>query len=348
MRHSVFSLPLLVFLCLLSPPASLSADEYPTREEMRQALRPPVLARTVASIPRPDDRKPSLALRLQFDLASDRLRPESEAPLQDLAAVLREQELSAFVYRIEGHTCDMGPEDYNLDLSRRRAAAVFAWLTTHGGLPARQFRVEGFGESRRVAQATTEDARRQNRRVEIVNTLEKFDNAAILPSGGVAVRLKRKTRDGEIVMRDGDRLTKAEDYALEFKSDRPVYLHAFQVDAAGVAAALFPNPAYSKETNPVAPGRIHRVPDAGWLYLSGAEGEERIVVVADYEEIADPKTVCLALLREGLHTPGDLMLFRGVSGVGSEAPVTRALGGVRQEEEIDEPHFAWKRMIQHQ
>jgi outer membrane protein OmpA-like peptidoglycan-associated protein len=67
---------------------------------------------------------------------------------------------------IEGHTDDAGPDDRNLDLSRRRAAAVLTWLTTRGRVEAGRLVSEGFGETRPITPGTTPAIRAQNRRVE--------------------------------------------------------------------------------------------------------------------------------------------------------------------------------------
>jgi outer membrane protein OmpA-like peptidoglycan-associated protein len=66
-----------------------------------------------------------------------------------------------------GHTDDTGEDTYNLDLSRRRAAAVARYLTEKG-VPKERITTEGHGESRPAADNATEEGRRRNRRVEIL------------------------------------------------------------------------------------------------------------------------------------------------------------------------------------
>lgn len=66
---------------------------------------------------------------------------------------------------IAGHTDSMGSDDYNLALSRGRAASVERYLVEQGIAPQR-LRSQGFGESRPIASNNTEEGRRQNRRVE--------------------------------------------------------------------------------------------------------------------------------------------------------------------------------------
>ena len=66
---------------------------------------------------------------------------------------------------IEGHADATGTEQYNLDLSKRRAAAVQKYITGKGVDQAR-VSIAFFGESKPVESNATKEGRRKNRRVE--------------------------------------------------------------------------------------------------------------------------------------------------------------------------------------
>ena len=66
----------------------------------------------------------------------------------------------------EGHTDDVGSDDYNDKLSDRRAAAVKQYLT-QAGIDAGRIKTKGFGKRKPLIKATTDEARAQNRRVEM-------------------------------------------------------------------------------------------------------------------------------------------------------------------------------------
>jgi outer membrane protein OmpA-like peptidoglycan-associated protein len=68
---------------------------------------------------------------------------------------------------VEGHTDSMGSEDYNQDLSERRAASVADALRARGA-PGVAIYTLGYGELRPVATNDTDQGRRLNRRVELV------------------------------------------------------------------------------------------------------------------------------------------------------------------------------------
>ena len=67
--------------------------------------------------------------------------------------------------RVEGHTDDRGDDDYNMDLSRRRAEAVVAYLVRKD-VDAGRLRAAGFGETNAIETNDTREGRAANRRVE--------------------------------------------------------------------------------------------------------------------------------------------------------------------------------------
>ncbi len=70
---------------------------------------------------------------------------------------------------VEGHTDSIGSDAYNMGLSDRRAKAVFDYLSSRGVNPARMSSV-GYGETRPIADNSTDEGRQQNRRVMLIRT----------------------------------------------------------------------------------------------------------------------------------------------------------------------------------
>jgi OmpA-OmpF porin, OOP family len=68
---------------------------------------------------------------------------------------------------IEGHCSDEGSEQINLKLSQKRAEAVRDFLAKQD-LPAKMFKVIGFGKTRPIASNETTAGRERNRRVEFI------------------------------------------------------------------------------------------------------------------------------------------------------------------------------------
>jgi outer membrane protein OmpA-like peptidoglycan-associated protein len=69
--------------------------------------------------------------------------------------------------QVVGHTDNVGDANYNLNLSRRRAAAVTAVLVSNGVSSGRVATI-GKGEDQPIASNLTAQGRAQNRRVEII------------------------------------------------------------------------------------------------------------------------------------------------------------------------------------
>ena len=116
--------------------------------------------------------KPIVFQNLQFDFDSDRIRESSYGELNELAQMLIDN--YNLHIKIDGHTCSMGSEAYNLDLSERRAASVVRYLLAKG-VNENQVSYTGFGESIPVASNSYEAGREKNRRVEF--TLEEINSA---------------------------------------------------------------------------------------------------------------------------------------------------------------------------
>ncbi len=99
-----------------------------------------------------------------FATASDKLLKQSNKRLDDVVAILNEN--PSFKVQIDGHTDAQGKDEYNLDLSNRRAASVKAYLAGKGIAEGR-LSSTGYGETKPVADNNTAKGRAQNRRVEM-------------------------------------------------------------------------------------------------------------------------------------------------------------------------------------
>ncbi len=103
---------------------------------------------------------------INFDTDKDTLRPDSEPTLKEIGKLLTEN--PALRIHVVGHTDDQGKPDYNLDLSRRRAAAVTQALTSTYGVAANRLDSFGCGPYAPAASNDSEEGRAKNRRVELV------------------------------------------------------------------------------------------------------------------------------------------------------------------------------------
>jgi outer membrane protein OmpA-like peptidoglycan-associated protein len=102
-----------------------------------------------------------------FDTGSANLKPGAREKLARVAGILSSH--PDLHVAIEGHTDSVGSDDYNQQLSERRAESVRAYLVQQRVAPE-LVGTAGFGESRPVATNGTAAGRQQNRRVELVVT----------------------------------------------------------------------------------------------------------------------------------------------------------------------------------
>lgn len=113
---------------------------------------------------------------IMFDVDKAEVKDQYKGELVDLAGILNKYPDTNIL--LEGHTDSTGSEDYNMELSKRRAQSVAEYLTTQQIDPAR-FTTTGYGESQPVASNETPEGRTQNRRVEVaIWANEKLKKAA--------------------------------------------------------------------------------------------------------------------------------------------------------------------------
>ncbi len=103
-----------------------------------------------------------------YDLDKATLRPESTVELNRLIKLMND--VPTLKIKLGGHTDSRGSDAHNLDLSKRRAAAVVKYLTEQG-IDAGRLQSEGFGETQLVNECAngvkcTEEQHQANRRTE--------------------------------------------------------------------------------------------------------------------------------------------------------------------------------------
>ena len=103
-------------------------------------------------------------LRIHFDTDKASIRPESQPKVDKFADFLMQNRGS--LVKIEGHTDHRGSDNYNMILSKKRAASIQYSLIESGISPSRLSAL-GKGEKEPVAENKTERGMAQNRRIEV-------------------------------------------------------------------------------------------------------------------------------------------------------------------------------------
>jgi outer membrane protein OmpA-like peptidoglycan-associated protein len=109
--------------------------------------------------------KKAVVYGIYFDFNSDTIKPESEPVLKQIVQAMTDN--PTWKLTVEGHTDNVGGDAYNLDLSKRRAAAVKQALVTRYHIAPDRLTTDGYGASRPVDRNDTLEGRARNRRVEL-------------------------------------------------------------------------------------------------------------------------------------------------------------------------------------
>jgi outer membrane protein OmpA-like peptidoglycan-associated protein len=101
-----------------------------------------------------------------FDVGKATLTTDLKTSLAKIAGILT-------IYKdanvlVEGHTDNVGGEDYNQKLSEKRAQNVMAFMVNPGGIAQARLSSQGHGFSKPIADNATKEGRQKNRRVDLV------------------------------------------------------------------------------------------------------------------------------------------------------------------------------------
>ena len=125
--------------------------------------------RVTITPPAPDPPREYVFEDVHFDFDRYSLRPGAARVLDEVVAALQDD--SDLTIEIEGHTCNIGPNEYNVALGDRRANTVQQYLTSRG-VGGNRLRTVSYGEERPAHDNVREETRRLNRRAALVVRLQ--------------------------------------------------------------------------------------------------------------------------------------------------------------------------------
>lgn len=189
-----FSALLLGSILAAAPIGVASAQEQMTADEIEQALKPKKLTRSLKAVPAGQDKEeldavlsrsigvverkkimeitekaqlPHLDFAINFGFDSANIDQNSFSTLDTLATALKSGNLYSSRFLINGHSDAKGSDDYNLELSQRRANSVVEYLVSRHDIDPARLKAIGFGES--ALKDLNDGEAAANRRVEIIN-----------------------------------------------------------------------------------------------------------------------------------------------------------------------------------
>ena len=112
----------------------------------------------------------NMPVEILFDFDSSKVKEGVKESLNTLGKALAENK--DIKLKIDGHTDYIGTEQYNLNLSLKRANSIKNYLIGRG-VSANNISIEGYGKQNPVANNSTEAGRAKNRRVEFIISRDK-------------------------------------------------------------------------------------------------------------------------------------------------------------------------------
>jgi outer membrane protein OmpA-like peptidoglycan-associated protein len=154
----------------------LSPQRADTPQRTGQINLPDTLRNRTAGSLSPDERqrlaatadgRPEISISVNFDYNSDRLGSAAIPAVDEIGKALASPKLSGGTFLVAGHTDGKGSDEYNQQLSERRAESVKSYLVARYQIPASNLIAVGYGKSK--LKNVNNPFSADNRRVQIVN-----------------------------------------------------------------------------------------------------------------------------------------------------------------------------------
>jgi OmpA-OmpF porin, OOP family len=113
---------------------------------------------------------------VHFGFNKDNLTKKAQEALDQLATDVANAK--GYIITVEGGTDSVGSQDYNYDLSERRADSVIQYLASQHNVPAHKVYLIGLGKDKPVESNKTREGRAKNRRVDVRLMTNTGDTAA--------------------------------------------------------------------------------------------------------------------------------------------------------------------------
>lgn len=187
-----------------------------TEEQVQTQPQEQPLEQVPATEPAPGHFKYCVTLNnLEFDIDQAVVRPEYKDEVAKVGDFMRKYPTTTAV--IEGHTDNVGDPQYNMQLSQRRAEAVVNYLVQSFGIDRSRLSAKGYGETRPVADNSTNEGKQKNRRIEAIIDCT-FEMKEVRPPDRLCVNLVMDFAPGQATIdpRYDTEIAKVADYMKQY------------------------------------------------------------------------------------------------------------------------------------
>ena len=116
-----------------------------------------------AAEPSPERMKYCVSLDIEFDINKADIRPQYNDEVAKVGDFMKKYPTTTAL--IEGYADEVGNDDYNMQLSQRRAESVVKSLVVNFGIDPARLSSKGYGKARPVANNATDAGKQKNRHI---------------------------------------------------------------------------------------------------------------------------------------------------------------------------------------
>jgi len=176
-----------------------------------------------AAEPTPDRMKYCVFLDIEFDINKSDIRPQYNYEVAKVGDFMKKYPTTTAV--IEGYTDEVGSDDYNLQLSQRRAESVVKSLEDNFGIDPSRLSAKGYGKASPTGDNSTEAGKQKNRRIKAIIDCAVDVKAIEPPPDRLCMTLKVEfaTDSAEIKPRYFDEVDKVGEYMKKYPTTTAVF-----------------------------------------------------------------------------------------------------------------------------
>jgi OOP family OmpA-OmpF porin len=175
-----------------------------------------------ATEPTPEKMKYCVSLNIQFDINKADIRLQYHDEVAKVGDFMKKYPTTTAV--IEGYTDEVGSDDYNMQLSQRRAESVVSYLVEKFGIDSSRLSAKGYGKTNPIANNSTDIGRQKNRRINAIIDCALDVKEISPPPERLCITLKAEfaTDSAEIKPRYFDEVNKVGEYMNKYPTTTAV------------------------------------------------------------------------------------------------------------------------------
>jgi OOP family OmpA-OmpF porin len=175
-----------------------------------------------AAEPTPERMKYCITLNIEYDINKADIRPQYYDEVARVGDFMKKYPTTTAV--IEGYADEVGSDDYNIQLSQRRAESVVKSLENKFGIDPSRLTAKGYGKTRPIADNASDAGKQKNRRIDAIIDCAIDVKELAAPPERLCMTLKVEfaTDSAVIQARYNDEVNKVSEYMKKYPTTTAV------------------------------------------------------------------------------------------------------------------------------